>query len=101
MHRKKDSKGMILVKVDLEKAYDRLRWSFIHDTLKAMHLSPDFRNLIMMYHLLFHANSLEWETFFPDTSRVFSLYFCVVYGAAFAIDLGSREGQGMETGESF
>ena len=59
MHRKKDSKGMILVKVDLGKAYDRLRWSFIHDTLKAMHLSPDFRNLITSF-LLFHANSLEW-----------------------------------------
>jgi len=59
-HKRVKERDLLLVKVSFYKAYDRLRWSFIHDTLKAMHLSPDFRNLIMMYHLLFHANDLEW-----------------------------------------
>lgn len=33
MLRKKGKRGQILIKVDLEKAYDRLSWSFIRETL--------------------------------------------------------------------
>lgn len=33
MLRKKGERGQILIKVDLEKAYDRLSWSFIRETL--------------------------------------------------------------------
>ena len=33
MKRKKGKKGFMVVKVDLEKAYDMLSWDFIHDTL--------------------------------------------------------------------
>ena len=29
----KGKRGVMAIKVDLEKAYDRLRWSFIRDTL--------------------------------------------------------------------
>lgn len=34
MRRKRNGKGLMVVKIDLEKAYDRLSWDFIKDTLK-------------------------------------------------------------------
>ena len=35
------------IKVDLEKAYDMLKWEFIRDTLRDARFSIDFTNLIM------------------------------------------------------
>ncbi|KAL9419228.1 hypothetical protein AB3S75_037059 [Citrus x aurantiifolia] len=35
------------IKVDLEKAYDRLSWNFIHDTLQELNLPIGLINLIM------------------------------------------------------
>ena len=35
------------IKVDLEKAYDRLRWDFIHDTLKDVGLPKEFIRITM------------------------------------------------------
>jgi hypothetical protein len=43
----KRRKRMIAVKVDLEKAYDKLQWDFIRDTLTEVRLSVDMVNLIM------------------------------------------------------
>ncbi|KAG7544019.1 Ribonuclease H domain [Arabidopsis thaliana x Arabidopsis arenosa] len=40
MRRKKGRKGWMLLKLDLEKAYDRIRWDFLEDTLRAAGL-PD------------------------------------------------------------
>ncbi|KAH9659016.1 reverse transcriptase domain-containing protein [Citrus sinensis] len=42
-------KRMMAVKVDLEKAYDRLRWCFIQETLKEVGLLERFIHLIMEY----------------------------------------------------
>ncbi|XP_074299645.1 uncharacterized protein LOC141630789 [Silene latifolia] len=36
MRKRKGKQGFIAIKIDLEKAYDRLRWSFIRDTMKDM-----------------------------------------------------------------
>ncbi|CAA7060939.1 unnamed protein product [Microthlaspi erraticum] len=47
MRRKKGKKGWMLLKLDLEKTYDRIRWDFLEDTLKAAHFPARWVQWIM------------------------------------------------------
>ncbi|CAL1367271.1 unnamed protein product [Linum trigynum] len=47
MSRKAGKKGIMLLKIDLTKAYDRISWQFFEETLKAAHLPHDCIRLIM------------------------------------------------------
>ncbi|KAH9699193.1 putative ribonuclease H protein [Citrus sinensis] len=47
MRRKLGRKWLMAIKIDLEKAYDRLNWNFIHDTLMELALPFDLIYLIM------------------------------------------------------
>lgn len=47
MRRKKGRKGWMLLKLDLEKAYDRIRWDFLAETLEAAGLSEGWIKRIM------------------------------------------------------
>jgi hypothetical protein len=47
MHKMRSKVGFFAIKVDLAKAYDRLRWSFIHDTLVEVGLPDHLINIIM------------------------------------------------------
>ncbi|KAG7591715.1 Zinc finger CCHC-type [Arabidopsis thaliana x Arabidopsis arenosa] len=47
MRRKKGRKGWMLLKLDLEKAYDRIQWDFLEDTLKAANLPDKWVSWIM------------------------------------------------------
>ena len=47
MSRRKGRTGLMAIKIDLEKAYDRLEWSFIRDTLKLLNFPNHLISLIM------------------------------------------------------
>lgn len=47
MSKKKGGSGVMAIKINLEKAYDRLEWSFIRDTLKLFKLLDSLISLIM------------------------------------------------------
>lgn len=47
MRRKRNGKGMMVLKIDLEKTYNRLSWDFIKDTLEEVGLGDDWTRNIM------------------------------------------------------
>lgn len=47
MRNLKRKRGFMALKIDLEKAYDKLRWSFIIETLELAGLPEEMVNLIM------------------------------------------------------
>ncbi|KAE8702100.1 hypothetical protein F3Y22_tig00110503pilonHSYRG00817 [Hibiscus syriacus] len=47
MRLKKGRINYMAIKIDLEKAYDRLEWSFIEETLRELHIPESLRLLIM------------------------------------------------------
>ena len=47
MKRKKGGKGLMTIKIDFEKAYDRLKWDFIRDTLVEMNIPLRLLEIIM------------------------------------------------------
>lgn len=47
MKRKQTTKGYTVIKIDFEKAYDRLRWFFLRDTLQRMNLPILLVEIIM------------------------------------------------------
>ena len=47
MSLKKGKTGFMAIKIDLEKAYDRLEWHFIKDVLELYRLPPSLIKLIM------------------------------------------------------
>lgn len=48
MRRKKGCMGTMIIKLDLDKAYDRLKWSFIRDALVYMQLPSHHVDVIML-----------------------------------------------------
>lgn len=68
--RKIGPKGWMTIKLDLEKAYDRLQWEFIHDTLLKMQLPELLVSIIMTCisscSLNILWNGLPTESFTPS-----------------------------------
>jgi hypothetical protein len=47
IHRKKSRMGQLILKLDLEKAYDRIEWDFIHEVLIFFKFPPSFVALVL------------------------------------------------------
>lgn len=47
MRSKKTGKGWMVIKIDLEKTYDRLKWSFVKETLQDSGLPQEFVDVTM------------------------------------------------------
>lgn len=62
MKNKQGNKGFMTLKIDFEKAYDRLRWDFIRDTLVQMNLPIHLIHMIMhgMCDFGIYESALEW-----------------------------------------
>ena len=64
MVKKSGPKGHIALKLDLEKAYDRLKWSFIQETLEFYQIPPRLIQLIMnmlsstCFHIMWNGTPL-------------------------------------------
>ena len=64
MVRKSGPKGRVALKLDLEKAYDHLEWSFIQETLEFFQILPRFIQLIMnmlsstRFHIMWNGTPL-------------------------------------------
>ena len=65
LDRKKGKEGYMAIKVDLEKAYDRLEWSFVYEVLQAFHFPPNVIKVIIScvtstkISILFNGGALE------------------------------------------
>lgn len=94
MNRMRGGKGYLAVKIDLEKAYDRMNWSFIVDVLNKIGLPDHIVALIEMcistISMAILWNGDKGEEFYPsrgETGRFsFSLFVCVRDGEAVSYD---------------
>ena len=65
LSRKKGNTGYMAIKIDLEKAYDKLEWSFVREMLVRANLPSDLRDIIISYvstvstSILYNGEALE------------------------------------------
>ena len=67
--KKKGRTGFMALKIDLEKAYDKLEWSFIRDMLIRINLPMDIIDVIMScVSTVSTSYFIQWKSPSPDLS---------------------------------
>lgn len=58
MRNRRNGKGLMMIKLDIEKAYYRVRWDFLQDTLVQVGLPSEWVSLMMNF---INSNNLQFE----------------------------------------
>lgn len=66
MHKKSMGPGWIVLKVDLEKAYDRIRWDFILETLRQANFPSQWCSIVDTY-LCYACMRVLWNNKVSDS----------------------------------
>lgn len=92
---RKGHKGGFIFKIDLEKAYDKISWSFLKDTLLYFNFDPNWINLIMSC-VTTSTTAILWNgeplpSFSPGRGLrqgdpPFPLFVCAMYGKVVQYD---------------
>lgn len=90
LRRRKGGKGAMIVKIDLEKTYDRMDWEFLEEILRevdfTIRLVQVILNCIKSTHILVIWNGERLQEFQPEgteTGRpVVSLLICLMHGGS-------------------
>lgn len=87
MKKKKQKSGFMAIKIDLEKAYDRLNWDFVRDTLEDIGFPSNMINII--WHCISSSlmkvlwNGEQTSCFFPSRGvrqgDPLPIYLCALY----------------------
>ena len=78
-----DPRGHVAFKLDLEKAYDRLKWSFIQETLEFFQIPPRLIQLIMnmlsstCFHIMWNGTLLP--AIVPSKGYVREILYPLIY----------------------
>lgn len=108
--RMKGKHGVMAIKIDLEKAYDRLEWSFIGDTLHLFKFPEHLISLVMncvsssAISVLYNGGGFRSiSTFKGDSTRgpSFPLYFYYVHGSSWCAYFRKMQGKALESGLGF
>ena len=60
MRNRAQGKGIMLLNIDLEKAYDRVSWNLVKDTLNKANLPPVWVRNVMHYLETGKMPNMEW-----------------------------------------
>lgn len=90
MRKSNGKKAYMAIKIDLEKAYDRVSWEAIKLILNELNVPPNFERLILdcvsssSFNVLWNCG--KTKLFRPSRGPTISLLVCFMYGETHSVD---------------